>query len=180
MSIHRKSWAAFGAAVLVLGLFSFSAQGHAVCPNSYEHQHFGSANNVVASSGADPGDCYFMGAGDDSYTGLSNDSRIDGEADGDLLIGNGGSDRLIGGSGPDELRGGTGWDDLIGNGANDDLHAGGDPSSVDSIYDGTGNDLVISGDVNDKLYRCEDGDADDFSQFDGGMYGPSTIYCDGP
>ena len=180
MRIHRKSWAAFGAAVLVLGLFSFSAQGHAVCPNDYEHQHFGGANNVVASSGADPGDCYFMGEGYDSYTGVSNDSRIDGEGDGDLLIGNNGFDYLIGGPGPDELRGGSGYDDLIGNGGNDELRAGGDGSGfVDHIYDGTGKDLV-AGDTNDILYRCEDGDADDLSQFDGHLQGPESSYCDGP
>jgi hypothetical protein len=36
---------------------------------------------------------------------------------------------------------------------------------------------VVSGGPEDDLYRCEDGDADDFSDFHGTLWGPSTAFC---
>jgi Ca2+-binding RTX toxin-like protein len=168
-----KAWAALGVVVFVLGLVSI-ARAHAVCPATWDHWHTGQGNDVVGTD-INGSDCWFLGQGADSYTGQANDSYVNGEEDGDLLIGAGGEDWLVGGPAADELRGGTGRDELAGNGGNDEFHADTDLQR-DTIFDGTGKD-VVSGGPEDDLYRCEDGDADDFSDFHGTLWGPSTAFC---
>ena len=104
--------------------------------------------------------------GDDTFTGMTNDSTslgktaadfYDGLGGDDVIHGRGGNDHLRGGAGDDEIDGGAGSDTLEG-GAGDDVLDGG--TGDDTMWGGTGHDKFVfqSGHGNDTIKDFTDGE----------------------
>jgi len=126
-------------------------------------------------SGTDDADAIALGFGDDQYFAALGNDAVCGNAGNDVIAGEGGADRIDGGpgddiilgmGGDDVLRGNIGADEVRG-GAGDDRVRGGTVSeSRDDLYDGVGNDEIIGTDE-DVWHKCDDGMADDASDFTG-------------
>ena len=85
-------------------------------------------------------------AGDDTFTGGTNDDFVRGYGGNDTMIGNAGNDSFGGDGGNDGLYGGDGNDNLAGLAGNDVLYGG---AQDDILFGGTGDDAVYGGDGND-------------------------------
>jgi hypothetical protein len=125
-------------------------------------------------TGSDGDDVVALGDGDDQYFAADGSDVVCGNAGDDVLAGEGGADTLSGGvgsdivaglAGNDDVGGGLGSDVVDGNAGADIVRAGAD-GVRDDLFDGPGPDEIHGG-PEDVWHRCDDGQVDDHSGFDG-------------
>jgi Ca2+-binding RTX toxin-like protein len=99
-------------------------------------------------------DLIFGGDGDDTLSGVESDDVLIGGRDKDVLYGGDGADSLDGGEGKDKLYGGDGADSLEGGNGKDSLSGG---AGDDTLVGGSGKDDLVGGAGSDVF----SGEADD-------------------
>ena len=116
-------------------------------PNAVDHWLNGLSSDGQPMRFAAPS-VFYLGDGDDRFTGADAQQIISGAGGDDLLGGGRGDDILDGGTGNDLIRGG-GDDDVVNGGIGNDVLLGN--GGNDTIDGGAGNDRILGGAGNDSI-----------------------------
>ena len=126
----------------------YNASNTGLRGNRYEHQGTAGNDNIDASTITHFG--HIIGnAGDDTLTGDSTTTNINGGVGNDTINGGSGNENLFGQTGNDIINGADG-NDRVSGGIGDDQLLGG--AGIDTLYGGFGNDRLEGGAGNDFLY----------------------------